>query len=257
MRDALLAAVDESPAAVAAHDKPRWLALFTTSAVVNDPVGSAPHRGAQQLARFYDTFIAPNRIRFEVAHDIVCGRDVLRDLTIVIAMSDRVTLRVPAHLHYSMTEAAQIDRLAAHWELGPMIGQLLGTGAAAAPVAGRLSVGLLRNQRLGGALGFARGFGGVGARAKRQATALLQALAIGDVPAAERGCTPSPVLRFGGRAVASTAELGRHLAGWRIGKTLAAGRTVSVTLTAGEACGVALVEFAGRAVSAVTVYVDD
>lgn len=252
----MLAGAAASPAAVAAHDKQRWLSLFTPSAVVNDPVGSAPHRGSEQLARFYDTFIAPNRIRFEVAHDVVCGREVLRDVTIVIEMSDRVTLRVPAHLRYAMTDDAHIDALAAHWELGPMIGQLLGNGSAAAPVAGRLSAGLLRNQRLGGALGFARGFVGVGAPAKRQAIALLQALGAGDVRAAEQVCTAAPVLRFGGRPAASPADLGRLLAGWRVGKTLAAGRTVSVTLTDGEAHAVALVEFAGRSVSAVTVYVD-
>ena len=76
-----LVAVGGSPAAVAAHDKEGWLSLFTPSAVVNDPVGSAPHRGPAQLSRFYDTFIAPNTIGFQVNHDVVCGASVLRDVT--------------------------------------------------------------------------------------------------------------------------------------------------------------------------------
>ena len=252
----LLAAVDQSPAAVAAHDKDRWLSLFTPSAVVNDPVGSAPHRGPAQLSRFYDTFIAPNAVGFELDHDIVCGNDVLRDLTIRIEMSDRVTLFVPAHLRYAMADDARIDGLYAHWELPAMIAQLAGKGLPAAAVSGRLTVGLLRNQRLGGTVGFARGFVGVGDRTKRRAARLLSALAAGDGSDVAREFTASPVLRFGTRALNSPAELAEHLAGWWAGKAIAAGRVVSVTLTDGRSYAVATIEYSGRKVSSMSVYVD-
>ena len=74
--------VEGSPAAVGDHDKAAWLELFARYNIVEDPVGSRPHlsgvydgrsrrRGSGPLARFWDTFIAPNQIRFQVDHDFV------------------------------------------------------------------------------------------------------------------------------------------------------------------------------------------
>ena len=72
--------VGRSPAAVAAHDKAAWLGLFARYSLVEDPVGSRPcvsrpsdstHNGP--LARFYDTFIAANDIRFVVERDMIGG----------------------------------------------------------------------------------------------------------------------------------------------------------------------------------------
>ncbi|MCF8590146.1 nuclear transport factor 2 family protein [Gordonia liuliyuniae] len=255
-RRELLAAVDASPAAVAEHDKDRWLSLFAPSAIVNDPVGSAPHRGRAQLSRFYDTFIAPNDITFQVHQDIVCGSTVLRDVTLKIQMSDRVTLSVPAHLRYAMTADARIDGLYAHWELVPMVGQLIGKGLPAAAVSRRLTVGLLRNQRLAGTAGFARGFVGVGGRTKRRAAELLSALAAGDSANAAAVLAESAALRFGVDDVHSPAEFGEHLAGWRVGKIIAAGHTVSATLTDGRSYALAMLEYAGCTVSSMSVFVD-
>lgn len=110
-----LALVEKSPEAVAVHDKNAWLALFAQYHVVEDPVGSTAHvggiydgksglRGTAKLARFFDTFIAPNKICFEVTKDIVCDTHVLRDLTIHIAMSDKVQVHVPMHLLYELCE---------------------------------------------------------------------------------------------------------------------------------------------------------
>ncbi|WOC13326.1 nuclear transport factor 2 family protein [Gordonia sp. MP11Mi] len=255
-RQELLAAVNASPAAVAEHDKDRWLSLFAPSAIVNDPVGSAPHRGSAQLSRFYDTFIAPNEISFQVNHDIVCGSNVLRDATLEIEMSDRVTLFVPVHLRYAMTADARIDGLYAHWELAPMVGQLIGKGLPAAAVSRRLTVGLLRNQRLVGTAGFARGFVGVGARAKRRATELLTALAAGDAADAGAAFAGSAALRFGEDDAQSAAEFSEHLAGWRVGKTIAAGHTVTATLTDGQSYALAMLEYSGRTVSSMSVFVE-
>ncbi|WP_428339317.1 hypothetical protein [Mycobacterium sp.] len=43
MESALLAAVERSPAAAAAHDRRGWVGLFTDDGRVEDPVGSRPH----------------------------------------------------------------------------------------------------------------------------------------------------------------------------------------------------------------------
>ncbi|MBM7365487.1 nuclear transport factor 2 family protein [Gordonia hydrophobica] len=244
IRTAMLATVERSPAAVANHDKAAWLALFDTDGIVNDPVGSTPHRGDQRLAAFYDTFIAPNSVVFHPDHDIVCGDTVVRDLTLEITMGDGVVLSVPAHLRYVLATPSLIAGLYAHWELPSMVGQLLGTGIGAVPVSGRLSLRLLRNQGLTGSAGFARGFLGVGAAQKR-----LAAEFFGD---------PSPDLpvRYGTDDDAPAASLADRLAGWRIGKTIAAGEFVTLSLARGDERAVALCRFARRTLTHVTVYVE-
>lgn len=255
-RQELLDAVQASPQAVAVHDKEGWLGLFAPGAVVNDPVGSSPHQGDDALSRFYDTFIAPNSVSFQVAHDIVCGNEVLRDVTLEIQMSERVKLLVPAHLRYVLTADAQIDGLYAHWELPQMVGQLLGKGIPAAAVSGRLTAGLLANQRVGGMLGFSRGFGGAGRIAKRRAARLLGAWTVGNEAPDDCRFTESPTLRFGTDRLATPGELGQRLAGWKVGKTLAAGRFVSATVTDGQSAMVVMLEFAGRNVAGVKVFRD-
>ena len=74
----MLACVSASPEAVAAHDRAAWLGLFAENAEIHDPVGSRPHAGPAAIACFYDTFIAPNTIHFEVAHELACGDSVAR-----------------------------------------------------------------------------------------------------------------------------------------------------------------------------------
>lgn len=63
-RDELLAAVERSPQAAAAHDRAGWVGLFTGDARVEDPVGSQPQVGHEAIGRFYDTFIGPRDITF-------------------------------------------------------------------------------------------------------------------------------------------------------------------------------------------------
>ena len=81
--------VKASPATVAAHDRSGWMDLFALYAMVEDPVGGAPHhsggfdrrsgrRGHTVLGRFYDTYIAPNQVRFAVEWG-VRSRVALRD----------------------------------------------------------------------------------------------------------------------------------------------------------------------------------
>ena len=60
--------------------------------------------GTDAIARFYDTFIAPNDIAFDVAHDFAGPATVLRDLTITITMSTGARVRVPMHLRYEVVE---------------------------------------------------------------------------------------------------------------------------------------------------------
>ena len=119
--DDLLALIKRSPAHVAAHDRQAWLDLFADNATVEDPVGSAAAlKRDGTLEGFWDTFIAPHAIRFEVREDCVQGDDVLRDVVIHTQMPQGVSVQVPAYLLYHSPRqdgARRLERLAAHWTL--------------------------------------------------------------------------------------------------------------------------------------------
>lgn len=180
----LLDLARQSPAAVAAHDKNAWLGLFADRHVVEDPVGGRPvlgglydrrsHvRGRDPLARFWDTFIAPNDIRFHVENeDIVSGLDVVRDVTIETRLGGGVVAKAPMHLVYETTldeGAPRIRRIAAHWEVAPMFAQVVGVDRAKLAVAASMSVRMLRLQGVGGSLAFGLRRGGDSRRACRVA----------------------------------------------------------------------------------------
>ena len=185
---ALLDAVEQSPKAVAVHDKSAWVGIFAADGQVNDPVGSTPHVGPEAIARFFDTFIAPNTIKFDVQHDVVAGMSVVRDLTVYTTMSTGVTMQIPMHLRYDLSSdgpdgALQIQKLFAHWELQKMVGQLLTSGGRGLLASMILGPQLLRHQGLSGCAGFLRGLSGVRKRGKRRVVDLVAALGRADVTA--------------------------------------------------------------------------
>ncbi|SNT51950.1 nuclear transport factor 2 family protein [Rhodococcoides kyotonense] len=213
----LLAVVNGSPAAVAVHDRTAWVDLYTRDGVVNDPVGSRPHRGREQIERFYDTFIAPNTIEFHVENDVVSGMSVVRDLSLTTVMSTGATLNVPMHLRYDLVVedgSLKISRLAAHWELGVMIRQLMGAGLAGLRASAVLTPQLIGNQGISGVFGFMSGFRSVGRRGKQVASDALE-----------------------------SASAGSGLPGASFRKLIAAGRTVSATVDFDSGHGVVFVEF--------------
>ncbi|MFI6046574.1 nuclear transport factor 2 family protein [Nocardia sp. NPDC051321] len=71
-------------AAVQAHDKDAWLAMFAADAIVEDPVGpsdfdpeGAGHRGRDAISAFWDKTIAPNEsIEFLFDDSFACGNEV-------------------------------------------------------------------------------------------------------------------------------------------------------------------------------------
>jgi hypothetical protein len=131
---ALLAAVERSPEAAAAHDRAGWVGLFTVDGRIEDPVGSRPHVGQAQIGRFYDTFIGPRDIAFDRDLDVVHGSAVVRDLDLEVVMGSAVTMMIPAFLRYDLREVNgewKIATLRAYWELPSMMLQFLRNGASA------------------------------------------------------------------------------------------------------------------------------
>ncbi|MDH6281748.1 transporter [Prescottella agglutinans] len=221
----LLDLVLGSPAAVAVHDKEAWLGLFSQRHVVEDPVGGRPVlgglydrrsrvRGGEPLARFWDTFIAPNDIRFHVEHDdIVCGLDVIRDVTIETRLGDGVVAKAPMHLLYETTlddGAPRIRRIAAHWEVAPMFAQVAGIDRAKLGVGAAMGARMLRLQGIGGSLAFGLAVRSVGERGKRSVRRLVSDAQRGDLRASAL---------LGGRTVRDVTKI------------IAAGDTVTATCT--------------------------
>jgi hypothetical protein len=243
----LLAAVQRSPERVAAHDRAGWCGLYSEDGEVNDPVGSRPHRGHAAIGRFYDTFIAPNRIVFHVEHDLVCGMTVWRDLEVETRMSSGLETRVPMHLRYDLVEqggALKIRRLCAHWELPRMMLRLLGAGRPGWSTSLRLGPQMLAHQGLGGMLGFMQGFSGVGGAGKRAAAGFLYAAARGDRQAAFAQLATAARLESGAGAALAPNDCMALLREAGVGRMLAAGRNVSASLALGGRPGIALFGFA-------------
>ncbi|MBJ8346791.1 transporter [Antrihabitans sp. YC2-6] len=191
----VLAFVERSPEAVARHDKQAWLALFARRHIVEDPVGGEPvvggiydarsgGRGTGALARFWETFIATRTIRFRFdGPDIVRGLDVVRNVTIEIRDDEGVELHTPAYLLYQLTvegDELKIARLAAHWEVGPVLGQSLGVDRARLRSMAQTSRRLLAQQHLGGAVAFGGAIRSVGDAGKAAVAELVSAAEAGD-----------------------------------------------------------------------------
>ena len=229
-RAELLATVERSPAALRTHDRRAWVDLFSPGGRIDDPVGSAPHRGRDEIERFYDTFIAPRDITIHRDADVVVGRTVVRDVELEAAMSDSLVMRIPAYLRYDIEDAdgeLRIARLQAHWELPAMVMQFARAGLAAVPAGLALSRGLLVNQRIAGTLGFLSGFRGVGARGKRHLSGFLDDACAGDEVAVRRRMSDQVHITLGDDERIATSDLVNRLAGGRPRKLIAAGDTVA------------------------------
>ena len=249
---ALLAAVERSPQAAAAHDRAGWVGLFTTDGRVEDPVGSRPHVGPAQIGRFYDTFIGPRDIAFHRDLDVVRGSSVIRDLALEVAMGSAVTMTIPALLRYDLRQVDgewKIAMLRAYWELPAMMWEFLRNGVAAVPAGIALSRGLVRNQRLRGTAGFAAGFRRVGSRHESVGRHLR-----------ERGWRRRQIRRAAvvvtrcdnhfrrrrGRREYRLAELIERCPEARASKLIAAGSTVAASVTSGQRRGILFADMARR-----------
>jgi hypothetical protein len=252
-RERLLAAVERSPQAAAAHDRAGWVGLFTGDGRIEDPVGSTPHVGHSQIGRFYDTFIGPRDIKFHRDVDIVVGTAVVRDLELEVSMGSSVTMYIPAFLRYDLREDDgqwKIARLRAYWELPAMMLQFLRAGSRAASPAVALSRDLLANQGLRGTAGFLAGFRRAGARRKRLAETFLAAVARKDLSAA-MGLSLTAPITLGDDDRLDVTELVEQLDGAGWAKVIGAGTTVAVSVNSTHGRGVMLVDVAwpGKAIN--------
>ena len=168
--------VRSSPAAVAAHDKARWIALFDEDYVIEDPVGWRPVRG-DDISAFWDAFIAPNDIEFVVHHDWIDGLHVVRDVTIVTTLGTGLQVSTPAHLRYELVErdgALTVERMAAHWEVLPNIAQLMVPKPAYLRSMAAMGANIVRHLGLRDAVRYGGAVRSVGAKGKKAVRAYLE-----------------------------------------------------------------------------------
>lgn len=241
----LLAVVERSPKATSAHDRAGWVGLFTADGRVEDPYGSQPHAGYDEIGRFYDTFIAPRQIIFHRDVDISVDLTVIRDLMLEIIMAPGVTLNVPMHLRYDVRESVgdfAIERLRAYWELPTMMVPMLRHGRAAIPPSLRLIRALLRNQGVAGAAGYMRALKRPGRRARRCAETLLDAATVGDEMSSRRSMTAGASISLGEQRSLSMGEFIGRVRGGRWFKLIATGDTVTASVETATGRGVVFCE---------------
>lgn len=233
----LLAIVERSPAAVAAQDKTAWLGLFTRDGVVEDPVGSAPNRrgagergGQDELARFYDTFIAGNKIWFEVRHDLIAGDEVVRDVVIGMRLSTGLSLEVPAYLIYQVEAPSEgggggIRRLRAVWDLRRRSVAALSSGWRGAWTLIVFTGLMFRIQGLRHMVAYSRGLiTGIFGAGAQAASLLARAVGEGSEASAAGLCTPDVMVDF----PAGAAPLG--LGAWLVAIRARFGEGATMTL---------------------------
>lgn len=124
----IIALVDTSPELVGKHDREGWLNLFSSNAIVQDPVGAGPNRKGKDmrkskdaLGRFYDIFIGPNTIKFDVHQDVVVGNEMVREVSINTTLPNGAITIVHCFLIYKVIEEGgqpKIGELRAHWDFG-------------------------------------------------------------------------------------------------------------------------------------------
>lgn len=224
----VLSAAQRSLAAAGAHDRDGWVGLFTADGRVEDPVGSAPHRGPVAIGRFYDTFIGPRTITHHPESDIVVGTTVIRDLELEIAMASTVTMHVPTYIRYDMRnekDGLRIAALSAYWELPAMIGQFARGGLAAVPAGISLGRTMFANQGLAGSLGFVSGFRGLGTGGKGLFARFLDDACGGDEVGMRRLVSDIP-LTVGDTETMTSSDLVKHLSGASWSKLISSGRSV-------------------------------
>jgi ketosteroid isomerase-like protein len=113
-----------SMAAVEAHDREAWLALFADDAVVEDPIGPSAfdpegkgHRGIEAIAAFYDNVIAANEsIRFTIHQSILSGDEAANVGVIRITFTGGSAIEVDGVYTYRRSREGKIASLRAFWE---------------------------------------------------------------------------------------------------------------------------------------------
>jgi steroid delta-isomerase len=118
-RDAMIAAVKTHCRASSEGDFDAWVQIWADDAVVEDPVGTPPHRGIETLRT---TFWARSRNaapHLTLTEDvIVCGNEALAIMSVEIGPADNRRRLSPVIDHFTFDEHAKVTGMRAFFNYG-------------------------------------------------------------------------------------------------------------------------------------------
>jgi len=116
MTDLIKETIERYQATFSADDREGWLALFTDDAVLEDPVGSAPHESRAAIAAFWDAVHARTErgsVRMTQG-PAVCGLEAAWAFELDVTVKGRRSL-VEIIDHGTFAEDGRIRRIRAFW----------------------------------------------------------------------------------------------------------------------------------------------
>ncbi len=120
---AALAASRLSGQYVEEGNKAAWLALFSDTALVQDPVGKSPldpsgegHRGRAAIGDFWDLIIAPGKIEFTILASFPAGDECANLVHLVNNLSGDLKMEMDMIVVYQADDAGKISSLKAYWD---------------------------------------------------------------------------------------------------------------------------------------------
>ena len=207
-KNKIVTLVNRSPELVDQHDREGWLNLFSSSAIVEDPVGAGLNRkgkdmrkGKDALGRFYDIFIAPNSIRFIVHQDIVIGNEMVRDVSIQTVLPNGAVSVVAAYLIYRIVDEGgqpKIENLRAHWNFAGNAAALLKKNGLKGITASTVQFGtMIKIQGLKRIIEYLGAmYKGIRGKGNKAVTAFAEALNAKDEAALMKLCDEDAVIEF-------------------------------------------------------------
>jgi steroid Delta-isomerase len=112
----IVGTIERYQSTFSAGDRDGWLALFTDDAVLEDPVGSAPHEGGEAIAAFWDAVHARTErgtVRMTLG-PAVCGLEAAWAFELDVTVKGRRSL-VGIIDHGTFAEDGRIRRIRAFW----------------------------------------------------------------------------------------------------------------------------------------------
>ena len=112
----IVGTIERYQSTFSADDRDGWLALFTDHAVLEDPVGSAPHEGREAIAAFWDAVHARTErgtVRMTQG-PAVCGLEAAWAFELDVTVKGRRSL-VGIIDHGTFAEDGRIRRIRAFW----------------------------------------------------------------------------------------------------------------------------------------------
>lgn len=119
--DQILSTIHAYRESFTAHDRDRWLALWTDDATQEDPVGAPVNTGPEAIGAFWDTTHALGELRLEALDEpIVVGDEALVFFRVHVGHgADRMSVpRIVDHMHFA--DDGRIQSLRAFWDPASM-----------------------------------------------------------------------------------------------------------------------------------------